>query len=148
MGALMACLVLMVFMKKWRLSLLVVLSIPLSLIITILCFYLLGISMNVISLSGLILGVGMMVDNAIIVVDNITARSLTPTLSKGEGEHTKDKWVEVIVSSTREVFTPMLSSVLTTCSVFLPLIFLSGTAGALFYACWQERHQYLDCPQS
>ena len=75
MGALMACLVLMLFLKKWRLSLLVVLSIPLSLIITILCFYLLGISMNVISLSGLILGVGMMVDNAIIVVDNITQKS-------------------------------------------------------------------------
>ena len=133
MGALMACLVLMVFMKKWRLSLLVVLSIPLSLIITILCFYLLGISMNVISLSGLILGVGMMVDNAIIVVDNITTRSLTPTLSQGEGEHTKDKLLSIIVHGTREVFAPMLSSVLTTCSVFLPLIFLSGTAGALFY---------------
>ena len=125
MGALMACLVLMLFMKKWRLSLLVVLSIPLSLIITILCFYLLGISMNVISLSGLILGVGMMVDNAIIVVDNITAQTpKTPTKDELEG---------VVVRSTREVFTPMLSSVLTTCSVFLPLIFLSGTAGALFY---------------
>ena len=125
MGALMACLVLMLFMKKWRLSLLVVLSIPLSLIITILCFYLLGISMNVISLSGLILGVGMMVDNAIIVVDNITAQiPKIPTKEELEG---------VVVRSTREVFTPMLSSVLTTCSVFLPLIFLSGTAGALFY---------------
>lgn len=127
MGALMACLVLMLFMKKWRLSLLVVLSIPLSLIITILCFYLLGISMNVISLSGLILGVGMMVDNAIIVVDNITQKSEKVKSLKGE------KLEGVVVSSTREVFTPMLSSVLTTCSVFLPLIFLSGTAGALFY---------------
>ena len=125
MGALMACLVLMLFMKKWRLSLLVVLSIPLSLIITILCFYLLGISMNVISLSGLILGVGMMVDNAIIVVDNITAQ--TPKIP------TKEELEGVVVRCTREVFTPMLSSVLTTCSVFLPLIFLSGTAGALFY---------------
>ena len=131
MGALMACLVLMLFMKKWRLSLLVVLSIPLSLIITILCFYLLGISMNVISLSGLILGVGMMVDNAIIVVDNITSRNQNLALpQRGSGE---GALADVIVRSTREVFTPMLSSVLTTCSVFLPLIFLSGTAGALFY---------------
>ena len=131
MGALMACLVLMVFMKKWRLSLLVVLSIPLSLIITILCFYLLGISMNVISLSGLILGVGMMVDNAIIVVDNITTCTRNQSLpQRGSRE---GALVDVIVRSTREVFTPMLSSVLTTCSVFLPLIFLSGTAGALFY---------------
>ena len=124
-GVLMACLVLMLFMRKWRLSLLVMLSIPLSLVITILCFYLLGISMNIISLSGLILGVGMMVDNAIIVVDNITAR-MPAKVNRTEQE-------KVVVSSTREVFTPMLSSVLTTCSVFLPLIFLSGTAGALFY---------------
>ena len=128
MGALMACLVLMIFMKKWRLSLLVVLSIPLSLIITILCFYLLGISMNVISLSGLILGVGMMVDNAIIVVDNISCALALRQKRSEEGA-----MADVIVRSTREVFTPMLSSVLTTCSVFLPLIFLSGTAGALFY---------------
>ena len=123
-GALMACLVLFVFLKKWRLSLLVVLSIPLSFIITILCFHLLGISMNVISLSGLILGTGMIVDNAIIVVDNITAR------------REKDKTralVPCTVKAVREVFAPMLSSVLTTCSVFLPLIFLSGTTGALFY---------------
>ncbi len=128
MGALMACLVLLAFMRRWRLSLLVMLSIPLSLVITILCFYLLGISLNVISLSGLILGVGMMVDNAIIVVDNIT--SAPPVPEAGDGECTL--W-ETVARRTREVFTPMLSSVLTTCSVFLPLIFLSGTAGALFY---------------
>ena len=128
MGALMACLVLLLFMRRWRLSLLVVLSIPLSLIITILCFYLLGISMNIISLSGLILGVGMMVDNAIIVVDNISDTSSV----HGESLERKALW-ERVALRTREVFTPMLSSVLTTCSVFLPLIFLSGTAGALFY---------------
>lgn len=127
-GALMACLVLMVFLRRWRLSLLVVLSIPLSLVITILCFYLLGISLNVISLSGLILGVGMMVDNVIIVVDNITA----PSPVHDDRQQRQPLW-ERVAQRTREVFTPMLSSVLTTCSVFLPLIFLSGTAGALFY---------------
>ena len=127
MGALMACLVLMLFMRKWQLSLLVVLSIPLSLTITILCFYLSSISINVISLSGLILGVGMMVDNAIVMVDNITQKvQKAPSTKDGELER-------MVVRSSREVFTPMLSSVLTTCSVFLPLIFLSGTAGALFY---------------
>lgn len=114
LGAMFACMVLFVFNGGWRIPLLVVISIPLSLIITLLCFYVFGISLNIISLSGLILGVGMIVDNSIIVIDNITQR--------------KD-----VVAGTREVFMPMLSSVLTTCSVFLPLIFLSGTAGALFY---------------
>lgn len=124
-GALMASIVLLVFMRNWKLSLLVTLSIPLSLVITTLCFYLMGISMNIISLSGLILGVGMMVDNAIIVVDNL---SETKRRHKREG-------TDILMTSSRvkEVFSPMLSSVLTTCSVFIPLIFLSGTAGALFY---------------
>ena len=121
-GALLACLILFLFMRQWRLSMLIILSIPLSLILTLLCFYLMGISLNIISLSGLILGVGMIVDNSIIVIDNIVQRWR-------EGIPLK----EAVVRGTKEVFTPMLSSVLTTCSVFIPLIFLSGIAGALFY---------------
>ncbi len=115
-------LVLLFFMRKWRLALLVALSIPLSLIITLLCFKLIGISLNIISLSGLILGVGMIVDNSIIVIDNILQK-----LRKGKGV------VEAVCQGTSEVFTPMLSSVLTTCSVFVPLIFVGGMAGALFF---------------
>ncbi len=114
LGAVLACVVLFVFNGGWRIPLLVIISMPLSLIFTLLCFYIMGISLNVISLSGLILGIGMIVDNSIIVIDNIRQR----------GD---------VVNATREVFMPMLSSVLTTCSVFIPLIFLSGTAGALFY---------------
>lgn len=119
MGVIMASVVLFIFIGGWRLPMLVVISIPLSLILTILCFYMIGISLNVISLSGLILGVGMIVDNAIIVVDNI----------RQKGRDTDEN----ILKSIKEVFMPMLTSVLTTCSVFIPLIFISGTAGALFY---------------
>lgn len=113
-GAVLACLILFIFNGGWRVPLLIIMSIPLSLIITLLCFYILGISLNIISLSGLILGIGMIIDNSIIVIDNIRQR-------------------HDVITGTREVFMPMLSSVLTTCSVFIPLIFLSGTAGALFY---------------
>ena len=119
LGIIMASVVLFLFIGGWRLPLLVVISIPLSLILTLLCFYLIGISLNIISLSGLILGVGMIVDNAIIVIDNI----------RQKGKATDDN----IINAVKEVIMPMLSSVLTTCSVFIPLIFLSGTAGALFY---------------
>lgn len=121
-GAVLTCLVLLVFMRNWRLALLVALTIPLALVITTLLFYIMGISLNVISLSGLILGVGMIVDNSIIVTDNI--------MQKWTGGR---KLADIIPKSTAEVFTPMLSSVLTTCSVFVPLIFLSGLAGELFY---------------
>lgn len=121
-GAVLACLVLFLFMKDWRLPLLIIITIPLTLIVTLLCFHLLDISLNIISLSGLILGVGMIVDNSIIVIDNVMQRWR-------QGMPLAD----ALVKGTNEVFTPMLSSVLTTCSVFVPLIFLSGIAGALFY---------------
>ncbi len=121
-GALLACLILFIFMRNPRSPLLIIISIPLTLIVTLLCFYMLDITLNIISLSGLILGVGMMVDNSIIVIDNITQRWHKGLLLQ-----------EAIVKATAEVFTPMLSSVLTTCSVFIPLTFLSGITGALFY---------------
>lgn len=122
LGALLAVLVLLLFMREWRAPLLVALTIPLSLVSSLLILYLLGVGINIISLSGLILGIGMMVDNSIIVIDNITQW-------RQRGVPLK----EAAVSATREVVGPMLSSVLTTCSVFVPLIFLSGVAGALFY---------------
>lgn len=119
LGIIMASVVLFFFIGGWRMPLLVIISIPLSLVLTLLCFYVIGVSLNIISLSGLILGVGMIVDNAIIVMDNIRQKKACDD--------------RTIVQSVREVFMPMLSSVLTTCSVFVPLIFLSGTAGALFF---------------
>lgn len=119
LGIIMASVVLFFFIGGWRMPLLVIISIPLSLVLTLLCFYVIGVSLNIISLSGLILGVGMIVDNAIIVMDNIRQKKACDD--------------RTIVQSVKEVFMPMLSSVLTTCSVFVPLIFLSGTAGALFF---------------
>ena len=82
-GALLACLVIFFFMRDFRTPLLISVTIPLSLVVSLLFFFLVGISINVISLSGLILGVGMMVDNSIIVIDNITQnRQRTRTLQE------------------------------------------------------------------
>ena len=121
-GALFACLIIFFFMQDFRSPLLVVITIPTALILSFLFFYVLHISINIISLSGLVLGLGMMVDNSIITIDNITQR-----WQKGE------LLEDACVYGTQEVFTPMLSSVLTTCAIFIPLIFMSGIAGALFY---------------
>ncbi|MBQ3174375.1 MAG: efflux RND transporter permease subunit [Bacteroidales bacterium] len=121
-GAILAILVIFLFLKDFRSPLLISITIPLALVVSLLLMYLVGITINIISLSGLILGIGMMVDNSIIVIDNITQRR-----ERGNDLTT------AIVKGTNEVFSPMLSSVLTTCSVFVPLIFLSGIAGALFY---------------
>ena len=121
-GALFACLIIFFFMQDVRSPLLVVITIPTALILSFLFFYVIGITINIISLSGLVLGLGMMVDNSIITIDNITQR-----WQKGE------PLADACVYGTQEVFTPMLSSVLTTCAIFLPLIFMSGISGALFY---------------
>ncbi len=121
-GAILACIVLFLFMRDFRTPWLVTITIPLSLIVALLFFFIVGISINIISLSGLILGIGMMVDNSIIVIDNITQL-------RERGFSLK----ESVVKGVNEVFSAMLSSVLTTCSVFIPLVFLSGIAGALFY---------------
>lgn len=121
-GGLLACLILFLFMQDLRTPFLVTITIPLSLVVSLLGFHLMGITINIISLSGLVLGIGMMVDNSIVVIDNISQHW-------DRGETLK----MAVPSATNEVFAPMLSSVLTTCSVFLPLIFLSGIAGALFF---------------
>ena len=117
-----AVLVMLFFLKDIRSALIIAFSIPISTIISILFFQLFGLSINTISLAGLIIGVGMMVDNSIIVIDNINqyrerGYSLLESCSQG----------------TLEIIRPLLSSVLTTCAVFIPLIFLGGIAGALFY---------------
>ncbi len=120
-GGVLAFLIVFLFLKDKKAPWLIGLTIPVSIIISILVFFLAGLSINIISLSGLVLGVGMMIDNSIIVIDNID-------------QHYKDKALdEACIAGTNEIIRPLLSSVLTTCAVFLPLIFLSGIAGELFY---------------
>lgn len=118
---LLSCIVIVFFMRDFRSPLLVTLSIPVSLVFAMLCFNLIGMSINIISLSGLLLGVGMMTDNTVVLVDNITGRWIRSGNLR-----------ESVIKGTTEVLGPMLSSVLTTCVVFLPLVFMGGVAGFLF----------------
>ena len=121
-GGILAFFIMFFFLKDAKSPLIIGFSIPATLVISLLFFYLAGLSINVVSLAGLILGIGMMIDNSIVVIENITQwidRGLSLT--------------EACVKGTNEVITPLISSVLTTCAVFIPLIFLSGISGALFY---------------
>lgn len=121
-GAGLAFFVMMLFTRDFKAPWLIVVSVPAALIIAMLFFYLAGISLNIISISGLILCTGMMIDNAIIVIDNINRH-----------HQSGQKLFNACVIGTREVFRPLVSSMLTTCSVFIPLIFLGGLPGALFF---------------
>ena len=120
-GVLLASLVMGLFLRELRAAFMIALSLPLSLLISMLFFYLLDLSLNVISLSGLVLGVGLMIDNAIIVIDSIAEQR-----SRGVALY------QACWQGTAEVVRPLISSALTTAAVFLPLVFLSGIAGALF----------------
>ena len=121
-GILLVCIILFLFESQWRSPLLVVVSIPVSVIICLIFFYLAGISFNIISLSGLIIAVGMMVDNSIIAVDNIGQY-------RQRGLSLRDS----CIAGVNGIIVPLITSALTTVCIFVPLIFLSGIAGALFY---------------
>ncbi len=121
-GTVLAALLMFIFFKDWVSPVVIAVSMPLSLIIAFLFLHLFHLSLNIISLSGLVLGVGMMIDNAIIVIDSIQQK-----LRKHTDLDT------AVVQGTNEVIAPLISSMLTTVSVFLPLIYLSGITGALFY---------------
>ncbi|MFM8912080.1 MAG: efflux RND transporter permease subunit, partial [Flammeovirgaceae bacterium] len=121
-GGLIAFGVLFLFMRGWREPLIMGIVLPLSLLLAFSIFALFHISLNVISLSGLALGLGMLVDNSIVVIDSIM-------LKRREGNLLLDS----CVAGTQEVIAPLISSALTNLVVFTPLIFLSGITGALFY---------------
>ncbi|WP_276482363.1 efflux RND transporter permease subunit [Paraflavitalea pollutisoli] len=121
-GGLLTVVLLLLFLGNWAPALLMSISIPLSLIITFIFFYVFNISFNIISLSGLALGVGMLIDNSIVVIDNITRR-------RNQGLSMQESSVQ----GTNEVIAPVISQVLTTVAVYAPLLLLSGMAGSLVY---------------
>ena len=110
------------FLKDMRSPVIIALSMVVSIICCFVFFYLFKMSLNIISLSGLILALGMMIDSSIIVTENISQY-------RERGLDLE----QACIAGTTEVITPMLSSSLTTVAVFVPLIFMSGIAGALFY---------------
>ena len=121
LGLILVFVVCIFFMGGVRASFIIGLSIIVGVILTFLLFYLFHVSINIISMSGLILAVGMMIDNSVIVTENIT-----------QYRHRGDGLMSACVSGTNEMITPMLSSSLTTVAVFVPLVFMSGIAGAIF----------------
>lgn len=120
-GGLLAILVLLVFLRRRRVLVAVAVAVPLSLALTLVVFDFLEVSFNMISLSGLALGVGMLVDNAIVVVENITRL-------REEGHSPAEAGVEGV----SEVAGAVTASTLTTIAVFLPITFVEGLAGRLF----------------
>ena len=120
-GAILAIIILILFLKDIRPTLVIAFSIPVSLVTAIVLMYFSGVTLNIISLSGLALGIGMLVDNSIVVIENIYRL-------RGEGYSMKDAAIE----GAKEVAGAIMASTLTTICVFLPIVFTEGITRQLF----------------
>lgn len=120
-GGAMAVLVLFVFLRNVVHTLIVGLTIPVSIMATFAPMYMFDVSLNIMSLGGLALGIGMLVDNSIVVLESIFR-------CREEG----DDLVQATVRGTSEVGTAVLASTLTTITVFFPIVFVEGVAGQIF----------------
>lgn len=121
-GGLFAIIVLTFFLRRVGMTVLITLAIPASLLMTVVVMYFMGRTLNVLSLTGLMLSVGMVVDNAIVVVESIQSRMLLG-----------DKPREAAVKGTGEVALAVVVATLTTVVVFAPLILMTGNETFSFY---------------
>lgn len=120
-GGLLAMLILVAFLRNIRSTLVIATSIPISIVATFILIYFAGMTLNMLSLGGLALGIGMLVDNAIVVLENIFRhRQFTPDPK------------EAAIRGTTEVGMAIAASTLTTIAVFLPVVFIEGLAAQIF----------------
>ncbi len=120
-GMMLAVLVLFFFLRRVGTTLIVSVSIPISIIATFTMMYFNGLTLNVMTLSGLALGAGMLIDNAIVVIESIFR-------NREQGSERKDS----IISGTTEVSGAVIASTLTTIVVFIPIVYMHGASGELF----------------
>ncbi len=122
LGGLLSIVILFLFLWDFRPTIIVACSIPLSVVAAVVLMYFSGVTLNVISLSGLALGVGMLVDNSVVVIENVFR------LRNEEGRSIK----EAAVEGARQVAGAILASTLTTICVFAPIIFTEGITRQIF----------------
>jgi HAE1 family hydrophobic/amphiphilic exporter-1 len=120
-GAVLAILILLLFLKDIRPTFVIACSIPISVISAVVLMYFSGVTLNIISLSGLAVGVGMLVDNSIVVIENIY-RLRNKGISR----------IKAAVTGASQVAGAIISSTLTTVCVFLPIVFIEGMTRQLF----------------
>ncbi len=125
-GGTLAVLVLLFFLRNLRATLGIALAIPISLLATFIPLHMLGVSLNLMSLGGLALGVGMLVDNGIVVLESIAR------IRDSAGPATLDRRTTAVQGAT-EVAAAVVASTLTTVAVFLPMAFVEGVAGQLVH---------------
>lgn len=122
-GLVLACIILFLFLRDWRSSLIAGLVIPVTVAVTVLALWLMGQSFNLMTLGGLAAAIGLVIDDAIVVVENIA-------LHRDAGESR----VEAVRKALHEISRPLIGSTITPVVVFLPLIAVTGVTGSFFRA--------------
>ena len=122
-GLILACIILFLFLRDWTSSLIAGLVIPVTVAITILFLWLMGESFNLMTLGGLAAAIGLVIDDAIVMVENIV-------MHRDNGEHR----TEAVRKALRELIVPLVGSTITPVVVFLPLVSVSGVTGLFFRA--------------
>ncbi|HEY1766554.1 MAG TPA: efflux RND transporter permease subunit [Terracidiphilus sp.] len=122
-GLVLACLILFLFLRDWTSSLIAGLVIPVTIAVTILALWAIGESFNLMTMGGLAAAIGLVIDDAIVVVENIV-------MHRDAGEHR----AEAVRKALREITTPLVFSTVTPVVVFLPLVAVSGVTGSFFRA--------------
>src|SRR5688572_6051809 len=134
-GGILSILMILLFLRDWRSSMAIGIMVPLSVLLALVVLQALDVTVNVLSLGGLALGVGLLVDNAIVVAE-AAGRKLEAlgTLAAGDGRRvlTFAERLDAIIEATQEVAGPLTAGTLTTLLVFGPIIFVKGLAAALF----------------
>lgn len=120
-GGALAILIIFLFLKKVRTSLVIAITMPLSVLAALICLFLMGITLNMVSLGGLAVGIGMLVDNSIVVIESISKHR-----DKGK------KAFDAAVDGTVEVGGALFGSTLTTVCVFIPIMFAGGLTAEIF----------------
>ncbi|OZM58266.1 acriflavin resistance protein [Lottiidibacillus patelloidae] len=120
-GSILAGAILYLFLRDWRSTFIIGLSIPVSILTTFIFMYFYGLTINLLTLGGLALGIGMMVDNSIVILENIFRL-------RQQGKPLK----EAAIQGTKEVGPAIIASTITTVVVFLPIVFVDGLAAQLF----------------
>ena len=127
-GAIFVIIVLFIFLMNWRTTIISLISIPLSIVFSLLAIRWMGLTINTMSLGGIAIAIGSLVDDSIVDVENVFKR-LRQNREKPEGE--RESIVKVVYEASKEVRMPMLNSTLIIIDSFLPLFFLSGMEGRM-----------------
>lgn len=129
-GAIFVIIVLFIFLMNWRTTVISLVTIPLALLVSIIVLHMMGMTLNTMSIGGMAIAIGSLVDDAIVDVENVYKR-IRQAVSAAQKKLSAKELIEVVFNASREVRMPILNSTLIIVVCFLPLFFLSGMEGRM-----------------